>query len=111
MKVEIKITNDALMAVNSLLQGLYDMPVSVNPLQNVYASIGYDLADMFDSKLKSKIKKADLFDHKKPVKFTFKFHEAWALIRILIDLKPYSDSAFKQQQIQTVIDKLDAKLC
>ena len=111
MKIEIKINNDALIAVNSILQNVYDVSVSVSTIENVYISIGYDLADMFDTKLKRKIKKADLFDQKKLINFTFKFYQAWALHRLLIALKPFADSAFKKQQIQIVIDKLDVKLC
>lgn len=111
MKIEIKITNDALIAISQLIQQVYNVSVSVNYIENVYISIGYDLADMLDKKLKTKIKKADLFDQKKQIKFTFKYHQAWALHQILINLKPLADSTFKQHQTQTVIDKLNAKLC
>lgn len=111
MKVELKINNDALMAVSQLIQKIYNLSVSVNHIENVYISIGYDLADLFDNKVKTKIKKADLFDQKKLIKFTFKYHEAWALHEILRNLKPFADSSFKKHQIQTVIDKLNPKLC
>ncbi|AUS06459.1 hypothetical protein [Pseudotamlana carrageenivorans] len=111
MKIELKLNNDALMAVNKLLQRTYELPVSVNKVENVYKSIGFDLADTFDKKVKTKIKKADLFDQKKLVKFTLKFHEVWALHRILIDLMPLCDNKFLANHVQNVINKLDQKLC
>ena len=111
MKKELKLNNDALIAVNKILQKIYELPVSVDKIENVYKSIGYDLADAFDKKVKTKIKKADLFDQKKLVKFNFPFHEAWALHRILIELLPHAENKFSANQIQNIINKLDQKIC
>lgn len=111
MKIELRINNDALMAVNELLKKIYDLPISVDPIENVYRGIGFDLSDMFDKKARSKVKKANLFDQKKLIKFTLKFQEGWALHKLLINLKPYGENEFIRHQIQTVIDKLDPKVC
>jgi hypothetical protein len=111
MKIELRINNDTLLAVHKIIQKVYELPVSVDKIENVYKTIGYDLADTFDKKVKTKIKKSDLFDQKKLTKFTFKFYEAWALHRILIELLPYAGNKFLANQIQNVINKLDQKLC
>ena len=111
MKIEIKLNNDALIAVSKMLQKIYNLPVSVDKVENVYKSIGYNLADAFDKKVKAKVRKSDLFDQKKLTKFSFPFHEAWALHKLLIELKPYGETEFASHQIQTVIDKLDPKIC
>ena len=58
-----------------------------------------------------KIKKADLFDQKKQIKFNLKFHEAWALHKILIDLTPLADNKFLANHIQSTINKIDQKIC
>jgi len=112
MKIQIKLKIDALIAVSKMLESIYNLPFSVTSVtENVYISIGYDLADLFDKKVKTKIKKADLFDVKKETKFTLKYHEAWALKKILIELKPYANNTFIELQLQKIIDKLDQHGC
>ena len=85
MKVELKISTDTLMAANKILKEIYNLPASTDKRENIYKSIGYDLADKFDSKCKARIKKANLFEKKK-VKITLAYHEAWALEAIIQDL-------------------------
>ena len=85
MKVELKISTDTLMAANEILKKIYSLPVSNDKRENIYKSIGFDLADKFDAKCKARIKKANLFDNKK-VKLTLAYHEAWALEAIIQDL-------------------------
>jgi hypothetical protein len=80
------------MAVNSLLQLVYDHPLGANKQENVLKSIGYDVADSFQKKVNTRIKKANLLDDRKKVKITFKYHEAWALeliIRSLVNTSTY----------------------
>ena len=76
MKIELKLNNDSIIAVNELLSYIYDMERSNDKKVNVNLSIGYDLADKFDSKAKQLVKKATLFDTKKKHKITLKYHEA-----------------------------------
>ncbi len=110
MKIEIKISNDSILAVNELLQHIYTMQKSNDKKVNVYRSIGFDLADKFDTKAKQLIKKTTLFDLKKKHKITLKFHEAWALEIILRELFTYTDNHYKRFQINIVIDDLNQKL-
>ncbi|MCH4824276.1 hypothetical protein ML462_13960 [Gramella lutea] len=85
MKIELKLSTDTLMAANKILKEVYNLPVSCVSRENVYKSIGMDLADKFDSKCKAQIRKANLFENKK-VKLTLKYHEAWALEALIADL-------------------------
>ncbi|MEO2064468.1 MAG: hypothetical protein ABGW97_15910 [Christiangramia sp.] len=86
MKIELKLSEDTLMAANKVLRELWEMPVSTDERENVFRSIGYDLAQTFETRVKAQIRKANLFDNSKPLKMTLKFHEAWALEAILNDL-------------------------
>lgn len=98
------------MAVNQLVQHVYSSTeVPPTKIERAYQSIGYELADKFSAKYKQRIKKADLFDVKVRNKITLKYHEAWALQNILTDLIPLTDSDFKTNIIQTLINTLDQK--
>lgn len=110
MKIEIKLSNDALLAINHLLKWLYDSEPSQDKKEKVFKSIGYDVADKFDAKAKSLVKKASLFDDKNKPKLTLKFHEAWALEQILIDLKPHNPNDYQRNLIQKTINDLNQKL-
>lgn len=109
MKIELKMNNDTLMAIAKMLQGVYTMPVSMDRREKVYRSISYDLADKFDAKYRTKIKKSDLFDQKKLTKFSLKFHEAFALQQILMDLIQEVDNDLNRTLAQKVINALDQK--
>ncbi|WP_268846770.1 hypothetical protein [Flavobacterium aestivum] len=110
MKVEIKLNNDSILAVNELLQHIYDMGKSNDKKTNVYRSIGFDLADKFDSKAKELVKKSTLFDVNKKHKFSLKFHEAWALEIILRELFTYTENHYVRLKVNIVIDCLNQKL-
>lgn len=109
MKIDLKLSNDMVMMIALQLRKIYEMPKSVNTHQNVYKSIGFDLSDKFDVKAKALVKKSGLFETKK-AKVTLKFHEAWALEKILIDLKPIIQNEFQQTMTQSVINYLNQKL-
>lgn len=98
------------MAINKYLQQIYKLQVSQDKTEKIYRSIGYDLADKFDSKWKATLRKHDLFDQKKLNKITLKFHEAWALQKILTDLHSSEDSDYIANLILNVINTLDQKL-
>jgi|GEM_PF-2751326 len=111
MNVELKLNNDTIMAVNSLLKLVYDIKdVSQEKDMKIVLSIIYEVSDMFDKKVKSQIKKATLFDNKKLTKITLKFYQAWALHQTLEFLIRYCDNTFKQTLIQSMINRLDQKL-
>ena len=110
MKVELKLSNDTIIAVNQLLCQVYLLPASIDQQVKLMRSIIYDVADRFDKKVKTQIKKASLFDAKKRTKFTLQFHEAWALKEVLQSLYATLSNPYQQSLIQTVINTLDQKL-
>jgi hypothetical protein len=110
MKVEIKLNNDSILAVNEVLKGIYEMQPSVNKKEKVYRSIGFELADKFDKKAKELIKKSSLFDTQKKHKFSFKFYEAWALEIILRELFTATPNHYTRLKVNIVIDTLNQKL-
>ena len=110
MKIILQISNDGLMAVDSVLQQMYSPNLPLTEMQKVYKSIGFDLADLFEKKRKIQIKKASLFTAKKKVKISLKYFEAWALKALLIDLIDLMQSAYHKQCAQNVLYKLDEKL-
>lgn len=108
MKTKLKFTNDELIAANKLLQKLYDLPFNqFESTQKIFVSIGLDLADKFDKKCKSIIKKANLFEQEKKHDTTLKFHEAWALKNICVELFSWSENEYQKTQLQNIINKLD----
>lgn len=110
MKIELKLNNDTIVAINELLSYVYDMEKSNDKKVNVYRSIGFDLADKFDSKAKQLVKKSTLFDAKKKHKITLKYYEAWALEIILRELFTMSDDHYNRFRVNLVIDNLNQKL-
>lgn len=110
MKVAIKLSPDAVIAVHKTLQNMYDMPVSVNKIEKIYRSIGFDLADAFEKKFKAIIKNQTLFD-KKNSKISLKFHEACALQDIISNLIHTAPNSFIASHLQNVINQLDQKTC
>lgn len=109
MKIELKISINALMAANKILKEIYNLPVSMDKRENVYKSIGFDLADKFDSKCKAQIKKANLFEKKK-VKVTLKYHEAWALEAIIQDLLDTVTNDYQKSLLTSLTHSLNQKL-
>lgn len=111
MKVQLNIKPDTLIAVYKLLQHVYDLDNSQTRLQKVYSSIGFELAEKFEKLYKSKIKNRDLFNHKKNIKLTLKYHQAWAMQNLLTDLIMLSENKYHQNHIQNTINQLDQKTC
>lgn len=111
MKIELKINTDTIVALGKLLEMVYDLPVSSDKRENIYKSIGYDLADKFSSKAKSLIKKANLFDNKTH-KIKLKYHEAWALEEITRELTEIfpDKNPYRQTLYQKTLDQLNQKL-
>ena len=110
MKVELKLNFDTLLAVSTTVNKVYELPATTIERECIYMSIGFDIADKFESKTKGLIKKQNLFDHKKLHKITLKFHEAWALQAILMDLINTAPNPYQKGLIQKVINIIDQKI-
>ncbi len=73
-------------------------------------SISLDLAETFDKKFKTILNKANLFDAKKKVKFTFKYHEAWALKAYLNNELETTTGEWDRNALLKHIHNLDQQL-
>lgn len=111
MKVQLNIKPDTLITAHKLLQHVYDLGATVSKQEKAYRSIGYDLAEKFEKLYKKKITSRDLFNTKKAIKVSIKFHEAWALELLLIDLIALAANSYQKHHIQTLIDQLNHKTC
>ncbi len=111
MKVELKLSPDTLLAINNVLQNVYSYSIgNIEVLQKVHRSIGFQLAETFEKKVKSQLKKHNLFEADKKIKISFKYYEAWSLHAILIDLIGTADTTYQKTLIQKTINEINQKL-
>ena len=111
MKIEIHLNIDGLVAVNEALKELYEMEPPTDKRGRVYLSIGLELSDKFDSKVKSELKKGvNLFNSKKKFKVGLKYHEAWALEGCLIELIGVLGGGYQSQLVQFAINQINQKI-
>jgi len=89
MKVKLTLSKDTIICVSNMLTRLYALEVSTNQRENIYKSIGFDLADKFHTKARTLKKSADLLNQKQKSQVSLKFHEAWALHEIIQELLDY----------------------
>lgn len=109
MKIDLKISPDQLIATASILEGI-DNPIALSSNEKMLLSIAYDLVDKFSQKSTKTKRKTDLFSTRKKVTVSLKFHEAWALEKILIERKAVLVNDFSKSMVQTVINLLNQKL-
>ena len=110
MKIEITLTSDELVCINNQLQKAYGRSFQQVALYNVVHSIALEMADKFDTKTKSRIKKANIFDSRKKTKIALKYHEAWALKIYLHSEVPTVDNEYQRSLLNKQIANLDQKL-
>ena len=107
MKTELKLSTDALLACNSILQNVYDVKRPQSQTANMMLSIAFDLADKIESKSKTAMRKQGLFDAKKTHKLTFKFHESRALEAVIRAMLPAVDNDYQLALLNNVANKLN----
>lgn len=107
MKVELKLSADALLACSKLLQGVYDTKRIQSQTANMMLSIAFDLADKFDAKSKTILRKQGLFDTKKTHKMTLKFHESRALEAVIRAMQVTINNEYQLNLLIKVADKLN----
>lgn len=107
MKIELKLTTDALLACNKLLQNVYEVKHTQSQTANMMLSIAFDLADKIEGKAKTVIRKQGLFDVKKTHKLTFKFHESRALEAVIRAVLPTITNDYQLTLLTKVADKLN----
>ena len=110
MNIGISLKLETLRVLSIAIEDIYNTRPTVNRMEKVYRSIGFDLAKMIESKYKAaKRKYSNLFDNDKEIKITLKFHEAWALIEILRELVPATVNEYDKNHLQQIIADLDEK--
>lgn len=109
MKIELNLTAEEIFSIHTVINPVYAAK-AITREGKVIQSIGFELADKFDSKQKSLKKKQNLFDTKKRHKVSLKAYEADALEKILINQRQYLDIPYMLNHVQKVIDTLNQKL-
>lgn len=83
MTVNLSCNINALQVLSVILGDVYKSDIATDQISKLVKSICYDLADKFDKKYKTQRKKVTLFDADKLHKVTLKYHEGWALEKII----------------------------
>ena len=109
MKIDLKISPDQLIATASVLEDI-DNVRALSSNEKLLLSIAYDLKDKICQKSTMTKRKTDLFSTGKKVSVSLKFHEAWALEKILIERKGILQNDFNKSMVQTVINVLNQQL-
>jgi len=110
MKIELSISIPTFIIITTAIQAVYNTKAHTRRTKSTL-SIALDVTAKLDAKLSSfKKNEITLFDQKKKIKLSFKFHEADMLELLLIDQIRYADDPYIKQQIQKVIDMLNQKL-
>ena len=109
MKTELKLNPDAIIVLSQVLSGVY----TANPIANYEKVMKCILMDVFDkvtAKAKELQRKQSLFDSKKKVTLSLKFHQAYYLYEFIKDIEMF-DNDFQATQIRKIFNLLDQKLC
>lgn len=85
-KIKLQLSKPTILCVSGMLNKIYELPVSNIQQENIYKSIGYDLAEKFHKKAITIKKTTSLKPGKNKSDVSLKYHEAWALHEILHDL-------------------------
>lgn len=109
MKIDLKISPDQLIATASVLEDI-DTARAMSSNEKLLLSIAYDLKDKICQKSSKTKRKTDLFTTGKKVTVSLKFHEAWALEKILIERKSILQNDFTKSMVQTMINLLNQKM-
>ena len=110
MIVELKFNIDALHLLSSILGSVYKREPTTDYLPKEIISICYDLADKFEKKYKTQQKKPTLFDTKKKYKVSLKYHEGWALLKVVNYSLPLTDTPFHRAVLTKIQLQLDPKI-
>lgn len=112
MKLKLKLTPDAILAIDRLLSRLYAIsPAGSTVRERMLLSIMYELADLFSKTAKKITRTTDLFSgNKKNKSITLKYYEAWALEQIIRDVINLEENPYKKNLLQKTADEINQKL-
>lgn len=110
MKIELNLAPEKIIIISAAVQPIYSTKAHTRREKSTL-TISFDVAAKLDSKVASmKAKMSSLFDSKKKIKVSLKYHEADMLELLLIDQIRYAETDYIRQQIQSVINVLNQKL-
>ena len=109
MNIQLKLTNESLTTITSLLYPIYNTK-AVERREKRMLSLCLDVVNKLDSKFRSIKVKTDLFSLKHRVTINLKFHEADALELLLLQEIKNVTNKDVARITQKVIDELNQKL-
>ena len=109
MKIDLRLAPETALIIAATIEALYNTKAHTRRHKSTL-SIALDVAAKLDGKAIAIKAKINLFDVKKKIKITLKFHEADMLELLLIDQMKGVTDTYIRQQIQKTIDDLNQKL-
>lgn len=109
MKIDLRLTPENAIIIAATIEAVYNT-TALTRRNKATLSIALDVAAKVDGKAVALKAKRNLFDAKKKIKITLKFHEADMLELLLIQQLEGVTDAYIRQQIQKTINDLNQKL-
>lgn len=111
MKIKLKLTPDTVLALDKILSYPAELlPATKTVEEKLLLSYAYELSDKFTGKSKKLLRSIDLFNNKKKVSFTLKYHEAWALEQLIRKLLNLEENKLSRTLLQKTADDINQKL-
>lgn len=109
MKIALKLNPDTAIIVAATIEAVYNSKALTRKEKSTL-SIALDVASKLDAKAINVKAKRNLFDAKKKISITLKFHEADMLELLLIQQMQGVEQPYIRQEIQKAINQLNQKL-
>ena len=109
MKIALKLNPDTAIIIAATIEAVYNSKALTRKEKSTL-SIALDVAAKLDGKAVSVKAKQNLFDAKKKISISLKFHEADMLEMLLIQQMKGIEEIYIRQEIQKAINQLNQKL-
>lgn len=109
MKIALKLNPDTAIIIAATIEAVYNSKALTRKEKSTL-SIALDVASKLDAKAINVKAKRNLFDAKKKISITLKFHEADMLEMLLIQQMKGVEQPYIRQEIQKAINQLNQKL-
>ena len=109
MKIDLKLNPETALIIAATIEAVYNTKAYTRRHKSTL-SIAIDVAAKLDGKAVHIKAKANLFDSKKKIKISLKFHEADMLELLLIQQLEGVQDTYIRQEIQKTINDLNQKL-
>lgn len=109
MKIDLRLTPENALIIAATIEAVYNTKAFTRRHKSTL-SIAIDVAAKLDGKAIHLKAKANLFDAKKKIKISLKFHEADMLELLLIQQMEGVQDVYIRQEIQKTINDLNQKL-